>query len=188
MLALPVAELPVAGTSLEPFISALYFAFAANDDGPAISSIPAATVNARPARIIACRIAALLSKVPGTRETASDLGLFRPPAPERHAVVNCRPAASRRRSIGSFGRRQKRCDDQHISRHSPEASMRLRTQLLLPGMIPAGLLLAANLCLADGAKPHCMAPRPARSASIRSAITPTISISSSSRRSSWATG
>src|SRR5262245_9840314 len=64
MLALPVAELPVAGTSLEPFISALYFAFAANDDGPAISSIPAATVNARPARIIACRIAALLSKFP----------------------------------------------------------------------------------------------------------------------------
>src|SRR5262245_53974441 len=78
MLALPVAELPVAGTSLEPFISALYFAFAANDEGPVIASIPAASVNARPARIIACRIAALLSKIPGTRETPSDPGLFRP--------------------------------------------------------------------------------------------------------------
>src|SRR5262245_6210661 len=100
MLALPVAELPVAGTSLEPFISALYFAFAANDDGPVITSIPAATVNARPARIIACRIAALLSKVPGTRRTASDPGLFR--TWRKHARQdfcqggrNCRPLRAR---------------------------------------------------------------------------------------------
>ena len=78
MLALPLPVLSVGGTSLEPFISALYLTLAAKDVGPVNSIIPAATVNARPARIIACRIAALPSNSPGTRKTAPDLGLFPP--------------------------------------------------------------------------------------------------------------
>jgi len=50
---------------------------AAKDAGAVTSSIPAAIVTARPACVIACRIAALLRRIPGERQTASDPDLFR---------------------------------------------------------------------------------------------------------------
>jgi tetratricopeptide (TPR) repeat protein len=49
------------------------------------------------------------------------------------------------------------CDDQSISRHSPEASMRLHAQFLSLGASLTGLLLAASPSFADSVKPHCMA-------------------------------
>src|SRR6187551_631727 len=75
MLALPLPELSVGGTSLEPFISALYLTLAANDVGPANSIIPADIVNARPARIIASRIVALRSNSPGMRRNNIGSGI-----------------------------------------------------------------------------------------------------------------
>jgi hypothetical protein len=62
-LAFPLPELPVGGTSLEPFKSALYFTLAAMDVAAGDISIPAATVKSRAVRMIVSRIAMLQPKM-----------------------------------------------------------------------------------------------------------------------------
>src|SRR5690242_2372440 len=102
MLAFPVPELPVGGTSLEPFMSALYFALAAIEAPPADSSIPAATVKIRAVRIVTSRIAVLLSKSSRQAQNRMDLGLFPCPTKLTNAKRcqrSCKDQAARQEGV-----------------------------------------------------------------------------------------